>query len=244
MTYKQRVKAFQKEIGFIIRNEKYYKILYADFDTKRMVIKEVDKENPKNTTEYEVLSKDWVIEINNKTITPDEYFLQNCESSDPSVKAVTDKKLISYINENKEKESCKIAVDKLIELALTYTKDNVKRAAYQTCKEIGVVDEEFEKTYKKSYTKTKVDRKPKLSAHKSKYYNPSVGEFGFCCEAEKIAIIYGYVGEKRWGDYGILQKILHHIFHMKRAFYQRNRCTIYLKSINMKIQFRKLEVRE
>lgn len=206
MTYKQRVKAFQKEIGFIIRNEKYYKILYADFDTKRMVIKEVDKENPKNTTEYEVLSKDWIIEINNKTITPDEYFLQNCESSDPSVKAVTDKKLISYINENKEKESCKIAVDKLIELALTYTKANVKRAAYQTCKEIGVVDEEFEKTYKKSYTKTKVDRKPKLSAHKSKYYNPSVGEFGFCCEAEKIAIIYGYVGEKRWGDYGIFAK--------------------------------------
>ena len=127
MTYKQRVKAFQKEIGFIIRNEKYYKILYADFDTKRMVIKEVDKENPKNTTEYEVLSKDWVIEINNKTITPDEYFLQNCESSDPSVKAVTDKKLISYINENKEKESCKIAVDKLIELALTYT--NVRKSA-------------------------------------------------------------------------------------------------------------------
>lgn len=62
------------------------------------------------------------------------------------------------------------------------------------------------RTYKKSYTKTKVDRKPKLSAHKSKYYNPSVGEFGFCCEAEKIAIIYGYVGEKRWGDYGIFVK--------------------------------------
>lgn len=49
------------------------------------------------------------------------------------------------------------------------------------------------------------DRK-KISAHKSKYYNPSVGEFGFCCEAEKVAIIYGYVGKKKWGDYGIFVK--------------------------------------
>lgn len=208
MTYKQRVKAFQKKIGHIVKYGKYYKILYADFDINRMVIKEDNKAiNPSRTTAYDDLAEDWIIEINNKVVTPDEYFLQNCEDGDPSVKAVTDRRLISYINTNKEKpDLCKMAVDKLIELALTHSKDNIKKAAYQTCKEIGVVDEEFEDNYKKSYAKPKVERQKKISAHKSKYYNPSVGEFGFCCEAEKVAIIYGYVGKKKWSDYGIFVK--------------------------------------
>ena len=208
MTYKQRVKAFQKKIGHIVKDGKYYKILYADFDINRMVIKEDNKAiNPSRTTAYDDLAKGWIIEINNKVVTPDEYFLQNCEDGDPSVKAITDRRLISYINTNKENpDLCKMAVDKLIELALTHSKDNIKKAAYQTCKEIGVVNEEFEDSYKKSYAKPKVERQKKISAHKSKYYNPSVGEFGFCCEAEKVAIIYGYVGKKKWGDYGIFVK--------------------------------------
>ena len=208
MTYKQRVKAFQKKIGHIIKDEKYYKILYVDFDINRMVIKEDNKAiNPSRTTAYDDLAKDWIIEINNKVVTPDEYFLQNCEDGEPSVKAITDRRLISYINTNKENpDLCKLAVDKLIELALTHSKDNIKKAAYQTCKEIGVVDEKFEDNYKRSYAKTKIERQKNFSAHKSKYYNPSVGEFGFCCEAEKVAIIYGYVGKKKWGDYGIFVK--------------------------------------
>ena len=208
MTYKQRVKAFQKKIGHIVKDGKYYKILYADFDINRMVIKEDNKAiNPSRTTAYDDLAKGWIIEINNKVVTPDEYFLQNCENGDPSVKAITDRRLISYINTNKENPNfCKMVVDKLIELALTHSKDNIKKAAYKTCKEIGVVDEKFEDSYKKSYAKPKAERQKKISAHKSKYYNPSVGEFGFCCEAEKVAIIYGYVGKKKWGDYGIFVK--------------------------------------
>ena len=96
MTYKQRVKAFQKKIGHIVKDGKYYKILYADFDINRMVIKEDNKAiNPSRTTAYDDLAKGWIIEINNKVVTPDEYFLQNCEDGDPSVKAITDRRLIS-----------------------------------------------------------------------------------------------------------------------------------------------------
>lgn len=44
-------------------------------------------------------------------------------------------------------------------------------------------------------------KKGKKSAHKSKYYNPSVGEFGFCCESEIVAIVYNYIKRKDWGNF-------------------------------------------
>ena len=54
--------------------------------------------------------------------------------------------------------------------------------------------------------KNEKELQKKYAKNKSKYYNPTVGEFGFCCEAEKVAIIYNYIRQSKWGNYDLFEK--------------------------------------
>lgn len=133
---------------------------------------------------------------------PDEYFLNGLEMEHANVIAlIRDKRLISYIKENPE--CCECAVEKLKELALMSRKPAIKKNAFKTCSEIGVVSEEFENEYQKSYQKKRGKKNP--SAHKSKIYNPPVGEFGFCCEEEKMAILFSHIRKKNVGNFETFQ---------------------------------------
>lgn len=123
-------------------------------------------------------------------ITPDKYFLSKVEEEHANVIGlIRDKKLIRYIigqpDESKE------AINKLKDFALNSKSPKIKRNALKTCSDIGLVNDEFLKEYQASFRKKKSKKKP--SSHKSKLYNPPVGEFGFCCEEERMAIVFNHI---------------------------------------------------
>ena len=123
-------------------------------------------------------------------ITPDKYFLSKVEEEHANVIGlIRDKKLIRYIIEQPDKS--KEAIDKLKDFALNSKSPKIKRNALKTCRDIGLVDDEFLKEYQASFHKKKSKKKP--SSHKSKLYNPPVGEFGFCCEEERMAIVFNHI---------------------------------------------------
>lgn len=123
-------------------------------------------------------------------ITPDKYFLSKVEEEHANVIGlIRDKKLIRYIIEHPDKS--KEAIDKLKDFALNSKSPKIKRNALKTCSDLGLVNDEFLKEYQASFHKKESKKKP--SAHKSKLYNPPVGEFGFCCEEEKIAIVFNHI---------------------------------------------------
>lgn len=123
-------------------------------------------------------------------ITPDKYFLSKVEEEHANVIGlIRDKKLIRYIigqpDESKE------AINKLKDFAFNSKSPKIKRNALKTCSDIGLVNDEFLKEYQASFRKKKSKKKP--SSHKSKLYNPPVGEFGFCCEEERMAIVFNHI---------------------------------------------------
>lgn len=123
-------------------------------------------------------------------ITPDKYFLSKVEEEHANVIGlIRDKKLIRYIIEQPDKS--KEAIDKLKDFALNSKSPKIKRNALKTCRDLGLVDDEFLKEYQASFRKKKSKKKP--SSHKSKLYNPPVGEFGFCCEEERMAIVFNHI---------------------------------------------------
>ena len=123
-------------------------------------------------------------------ITPDKYFLSKVEEEQANVIGlIRDKKLIRYIIEQPDKS--KEAIDKLKDFALNSKSPKIKRNALKTCSDLGLVDDEFLKEYQASFHKKKNKKKP--SSHKSKLYNPPVGEFGFCCEEERMAIVFNHI---------------------------------------------------
>ena len=123
-------------------------------------------------------------------ITPDKYFLSKVEEEQANVIGlIRDKKLIRYIIEQPDKS--KEAIDKLKDFALNSKSPKIKRNALKTCSDLGLVDDEFLKEYQASFHKKKSKKKP--SSHKSKLYNPPVGEFGFCCEEERMAIVFNHI---------------------------------------------------
>lgn len=123
-------------------------------------------------------------------ITPDKYFLSKVEEEHANVIGlIRDKKLIRYIIEQPDKS--KEAIDKLKDFALNSKSPKIKRNALKTCSDLGLVDDEFLKEYQASFRKKKSKKKP--SSHKSKLYNPPVGEFGFCCEEERMAVVFNHI---------------------------------------------------
>ena len=123
-------------------------------------------------------------------ITPDIYFLSKVEEEHANVIGlIRDKKLIRYIIGQPDKS--KEAIDKLKDFALNSKSPKIKRNALKTCSDLGLVNDEFLKEYQASFRKKKSKKKP--SSHKSKLYNPPVGEFGFCCEEERMAIVFNHI---------------------------------------------------
>ena len=123
-------------------------------------------------------------------ITPDKYFLAKVEEEHANVIGlIRDKRLIKYIIEQPDKS--KEAINKLKDFALNSKSPKIKRNALKTCSDLGLVNDEFLKEYQASFRKKKSKKKP--SAHKSKLYNPPVGEFGFCCEEERMAIVFSHI---------------------------------------------------
>lgn len=137
--------------------------------------------------------------------TPSQYFLARIEEEHANIiSLIRDKRLIKYLNEcrNNWNDSDNQAIAKIKEFALG-DKVKIRRQAYKTCCELGFVDEEFEKQRQEKLKPMKQMKKP--SSHHSKLYNPKVGEFGFCCEEEKMAIVFSHIKERNMGDYNVFK---------------------------------------
>ena len=91
-------------------------------------------------------------------ITPDKYFLSKVEEEHANVIGlIRDKKLIRYIIEQPDKS--KEAIDKLKDFALNSKSPKIKRNALKTCRDLGLVDDEFLKEYQASFHKKKSKKK-------------------------------------------------------------------------------------
>ena len=199
MTGKEQFKKLTETMGFMTNNDEWYKLIYFDNASNTCRYKKVGKSNKateENTMSYEAACRLYNIEIIEKPPLPDQYFFTKIQEPNNNTKrTVSDKKLINYLELHKDE--CIEVIDKLKEIAQTHEDYQTRKAAYDTLEKLKVEGYETLKkyTFKNKATIKKERKKP--SAHKSKLYNPPVGEFRFCCEEEKMAIVFSHIKNVR-----------------------------------------------
>lgn len=140
-------------------------------------------------------------------VTPSQWFLARIEEEHANtICLLRDKRLIKYLNERKDNwdDSDNQVIAKITEFAKV-DKVKIRRQAYKTCCELGLVDEEFEKQ-RQEEMKANRQKKKKPSSHHSKLYNPKVGEFGFSCEEERMVIVFSHIKNKDMGNFEIFKR--------------------------------------
>ncbi len=100
------------------------------------------------------------------------------------------------------KSFCPELVDRVKEILKTNRKQKIRKAAYSVlkCANVEGYNELQSYTHKNPYKKERKDS-PSPRKYISKIYNAPVGEFGFCCEEEKMAILFSSIKEKNWDNY-------------------------------------------
>lgn len=209
MSGKEQFKKLLETMKFMTKDNEWYRLIYfvAENNTCRYKKAEGHKSaKDENTISYEEACKLYTVEIIEKNSLPDEYFFKKIQEPDNDIKrTVSNKKLINYVKEHID--DCKEVIEKLKEIVRTYEDIEVRKEAYKTCLAIGVEGcEELEIYLKKSNSEQdRVKGKKRPSSHYSKLYNPPVGEFGFCCEEEKMAIVFSHI-KKSGYDYKSFQR--------------------------------------
>ncbi|MBS7377921.1 MAG: hypothetical protein KIG42_08020 [Paludibacteraceae bacterium] len=140
----------------------------------------------------------------NKNETPCQYFIRVIDDPNTTnyIAIIRSKELLNYLMENKEK--CKDGINKLQEILTTHKKQKVREAAYKV---LIAIDEEKYNCLRPYIYSRNPDKKnsPKIKSYKSKIYNAPVGDFGFCCEEEKMAILFSHIKEKNWDNFKIFK---------------------------------------
>ena len=139
MTGKEQFKKLSKTMKYMWKDGKWYQLIYFDANKKRCVYKPISKEMEfrNNTKTYEEVISQYIVEFKEKTMTPDEFFMKKISDKKTNMlRNVTDERLISYINSNKNE--CQEAIFALIQIAITDNKKTIRKAALDTCKKIGI----------------------------------------------------------------------------------------------------------
>lgn len=207
MTGKEQFEQLKKELPYISKDGKWYQLKFYDVENNCCHFRLVNSNNgikEENVTTYENACELYNIELEEKTPTPDQYFLRKVdEPNNTNIKrTVSDDTLKRYLKEHKEE--CIEVIEKLKEIIQTHPDYKVRKKAYATCVEVGIDGcEELKKyTFKPN---TKNDKNCAATLHHHKLYEPPVGEFGFCCEEEKMAILFSHIRNKNMGDYKVFQ---------------------------------------
>lgn len=203
MTGKEQFNELKKTMSFITKDGEWYRLIYLDTENNVCRFRKVERHSSstdENTKTYEQACELYNIEIVENPPLPDQYFLMKIQETDTDIRrTVSNKRLISYLKEHKDE--CPDAVEKLREIVKTHTKYKVRKTAYKTCISIGLEGcEEL-----RPYTEKQNSKRNHFSSDKSVIYNPPVGEFGFCCEEEKMAILFSHIKKKDMGDYKVFQ---------------------------------------
>ena len=207
MSGKEQFQKLSETMKFVIKDDEWYRLIYFDSENNICRYRKAKKHGSAtegNTMNYGEACELYSIEIIENPPMPDQYFLIKVNEATNSnmIRTVSDRSFISYVKEHKE--NCMEAVEKLKDIVQSHENMKVRKAAYKTCVEIGVDGCEELITYTTKPMSKSKGKRP--SAHKSKVYNPPVGEFGFCCEEEKMAIVFSHIRNKYMGDYKMFQK--------------------------------------
>ena len=211
MTAKEQFDELRKTMKYIVKDGVYYRPIYLDVKNNICRIKEIqipEKVADANTKTFEEASELYTIEIATEIITPDKYFLQKIQEEDVNlISTICNKRLMRYLTEHLEE--CQVVLDKLREFAITHSDAKVKKAAFNVYKSLCEIDDNFLKEYQNTFNmqkNKKIKKQKNPSSHKSKLYNPPVGEFGFCCEEEKMAIVFSHIRKKNLGSYDVFKR--------------------------------------
>ena len=158
----ETVSKSQCKVSFITKESKWYRVAHYDAENNICHIQETKfhrMASDDNTETFEAASKIHMIKIiSPDLVMPDEYFLRGLTYEKVDLyRKVTDKRLINYLEEHKD--VCEEATDKLKEIALSNEKEMVRKAAYETCEKLGLIDEEFLKEYQSYNRKVKKSEK-------------------------------------------------------------------------------------
>lgn len=128
--------------------------------------------------------------------SPTKHFIVNVKNSSyNTLHLVKNQKFIKYLELYKDK--CPKTIDLLIELVKTNQKQKIRSSAYSILSALKIENIKDLQVYAWKNTPKTANKK----TYKSSLYNPPVGEFGFCCEEEKMAILFSSIKEKNWDNY-------------------------------------------
>lgn len=141
MSGKEQFQKIKKETPYISKDGKFYAIKF--YDEKNdcchyMVTDSYKGKNKENIPTYEDACKLYNIELEETVPTPDQYFLKKVdeESNTNILRTVSDTTFIRYAKDHKE--DCIESIEKLKTVVRTHKDKNVRKAAYESCVEIGV----------------------------------------------------------------------------------------------------------
>ena len=195
MEGKEQFVKLLETMKFVTKDNEWYLLIYFDAESNTCRYKKVGntkKATEENTMSYEDACGLYNIEIIENPPLPDQYFFTKIKEPNNNTKrTVSDKTLINYLKLHNGE--CIEVIDKLKEIVQTHEDYPTRKAAYTTLEKLQIDGYETLKKYTiKGKTKTTIKKERKKS-NKSKLYNPPVGEFGFCCEEERMAIVFNHI---------------------------------------------------
>lgn len=108
--------------------------------------------------------------------------------------------------------SCPELVKRITEILKTSRKQKVRKAAYRVLAYANIPGLKKLQCYTqkillgKKQAKKKDKKSPSPRKYTTKTYNAPIGEFGFCCEEEKMAICFSFIKKKNWDNYEMFKK--------------------------------------
>lgn len=141
MSGKEQFQKIKRETPYISKDGKFYAIKFYDEknDCCHYMVTDSHKGKSENKIPtYEDACKLYNIELEETIPTPDQYFLKKVdeESNTNILRTVSDATFIRYTKDHKE--DCAESIEKLKAIVCTHKDKKVRKAAHETCVEIGV----------------------------------------------------------------------------------------------------------
>lgn len=141
MSGKEKFQKIKKETPYISKDGKFYAIKFYDEKNDCCHYRVTDSHkgrNEKDIPTYEDACKLYNIELEETIPTPDQYFLKKVdeESNTNILRTVSDATFIRYTKDHKE--DCTESIEKLKTIVCTHKDKKVRKAAYESCVEIGI----------------------------------------------------------------------------------------------------------
>lgn len=141
MSGKEKFQKIKKETPYISKDGKFYAIKFYDEKNDCCHYRVTDSHkgrNEKDIPTYEDACKLYNIKLEETIPTPDQYFLKKVdeESNTNILRTVSDATFIRYTKDHKE--DCTESIEKLKTIVCTHKDKKVRKAAYESCVEIGI----------------------------------------------------------------------------------------------------------